>query len=92
MILSSDLVSRSFLTEVPEKYLEQPPDYLTAWFKHINVWIGLPGIKDSKAVFGDIPEAQPIIAIRSGCAETSLKQSRFHFLSHTRLLYANHPQ
>ena len=58
MFLSSDRVVRSFFTQVPEKYLEQSPDYLTAWFKTINVWIGLPGIKDNRAVLGDVPEAR----------------------------------
>lgn len=58
MLLGSDRVTRSLFTEVQEKYLEQPPDYLTAWFKHTNVYIGLPNIKDAKSVFGDIPESR----------------------------------
>ncbi len=66
LMLGSDRVSRSFFTEVPEKYLEQPPDYFAAWLKRTNVYIGLPSIKDPKAVFADIPEARFAKASKAG--------------------------
>jgi hypothetical protein len=31
------------------------PFLLADWMKHINVFIGLPNVEDSKAVYADIP-------------------------------------
>jgi leucyl aminopeptidase (aminopeptidase T) len=56
MFLDSDRLERAIYTEVPEKYLEQPPSFFAEWVKHMNVFIGLPGVEDPKAVFGDVPQ------------------------------------
>ena len=56
MFLDSDRFERAFYTEVPEKYLEQEPTFFTEWLKHMTVFIGLPGVEDPKAVFGDVPQ------------------------------------
>lgn len=55
MFLDSDKCERALYTEVPEQYLEQRPTFFAEWVKHMNVFIGLPGVEDSKAVFGDVP-------------------------------------
>ncbi len=56
MFLDSDKVLKSYYQEVDEKYLDQEPTYFAEWLKHIDVWIGLPGSENPKAVFADIPE------------------------------------
>lgn len=56
MFLNSDKVLRSFYKEADEKYLDQEPKYFAEWLKHIDVWIGLPGSENPKAVFADIPQ------------------------------------
>jgi leucyl aminopeptidase (aminopeptidase T) len=58
MFLESDRVARSFYTEVPEKYLEQEPRFWGEWLKNTNVFIGLPGWEDPKAVIDGVPEAR----------------------------------
>jgi len=66
MFLSSDRVDRSYFTEVPEKYLEQEPKFFAEWLKHTDVWIGLPGNENPKAVYGDIPQERMAKAAKSG--------------------------
>ena len=56
MFLDSDRVTRSFYTEVPDKYLEQEPRYMGEWFKQVNVLIALPTEEDSKALMAGVPE------------------------------------
>lgn len=50
MFLNSDKVTRSFNADVPDKYLEQEPRFTAEWFKQIDVFIGLPGASDIKAL------------------------------------------
>jgi len=66
MFLDSDKYERAFYTEVPEQYLEQPPTYFVEWVKHMNVYIGLPGVEDPKAVFGDVPQERFAKANKAG--------------------------
>lgn len=56
MFLSSDRVDRSYFLDVPDKFLAQEQRYYAEWYKHANVFIGLPGAEDNKATFADIPE------------------------------------
>jgi leucyl aminopeptidase (aminopeptidase T) len=56
MFLDSDKYERAIYTEVPEQYLEQQPTFFAEWLKHINVFISLPGVEDSKATYGDVPQ------------------------------------
>ena len=56
MIFDTDKYERAVYTEVPDKYLDQPETYLAEWIKHTNVYIGLPNVEDSKAVFGDVSQ------------------------------------
>jgi aminopeptidase len=56
MWLESDRVARSFVTDVPDQFMSQQPKYLADWFGHTTVYIGLGGIEDPKAVYGDVPE------------------------------------
>jgi leucyl aminopeptidase (aminopeptidase T) len=56
MLFDSDKYERAQFTEVPDKYLDEEPTYLAEWIKHTNVFIGLPGVDDSKSVFGDVPQ------------------------------------
>jgi Leucyl aminopeptidase (aminopeptidase T) len=58
MFLDSDRVTRSFYTEVPEKYLEQEPRFLGEWLKHANVYIGLPATEDRKGLIDGVPETR----------------------------------
>jgi leucyl aminopeptidase (aminopeptidase T) len=58
MWLDSDKLQRAIYTQVPEKYLEQQPAHIAEWLKHMNVFIGLPGVEDAKAVYGDVPQAR----------------------------------
>jgi aminopeptidase len=66
MFLDSDKYERAFYTEVPEKYLEQQPTYFAEWLKHMNVFIGLPGVEDPKATFGDVPQERFAKASKAG--------------------------
>jgi aminopeptidase len=56
MIFDTDKYERAQFTEVPDKYLDEEPTYLANWLKYTNVFIGLPNVEDSKAVFGDVPQ------------------------------------
>jgi len=55
MILGSDRVGRAFLKDLPESYLDQVPTFWGDWYKHANVYIGLPYYEDPQAVTKDIP-------------------------------------
>lgn len=66
MLLDSDKYERAFYTEVPEKYLEQQPTFFAEWLKHMNVFIGLPGVEDPKATFGDVPPERFAKANKAG--------------------------
>jgi len=66
MMIDSDRLERALFTEVPENYLEQPPTYFAEWLKHMNVFIGLPGVEDPKAVFGDVPQDRLAKANKAG--------------------------
>jgi aminopeptidase len=66
MFLDSDKYERALYTEVPEKYLEQQPTYFVEWLKHMNVFIGLPGVEDPKATFGDVPPERFAKANKAG--------------------------
>jgi len=66
MFLDSDRYERTVYTEVPERYLEQQPTYIAEWLKHMNVFIGLPGVEDPKATFGDVPQERFAKASKAG--------------------------
>jgi aminopeptidase len=66
MFIDSDAVERATFKDVPEQYLELQPTYFADWMKHINVFIGLPNVEDSKAVFGDIPLERLAKASKAG--------------------------
>ncbi len=66
MFLDSDRLERAIFTEVPENYLDQPPTFFAEWLKHINVFIGLPGVEDAKATFGDVPQERFAKAAKAG--------------------------
>jgi leucyl aminopeptidase (aminopeptidase T) len=58
MFITTDRVDRSFNVDVPEKYLDQEPRYFAEWIKQVDVFIGLPGEEDPKAVIAGVPEAR----------------------------------
>jgi len=66
IFLNSERVSRSYFMEVPEKYLGQEPKFFAEWLKHIDVWIGLPGIENPKVVYADVPEERFAKAAKAG--------------------------
>ena len=66
MMMDSDRFERAFYTEVPEKYLEQPPTFFVEWLKHMNVFISLPGVENPKAIFGDVPQDRFAKANKAG--------------------------
>lgn len=66
MFVDSDRFERAVYTEVPEQYLEQPPTFFAEWLKHMNVFIGLPGVEDPKATFGDVPQERFAKANKAG--------------------------
>jgi len=66
MFLDSDKLERATFTEVPEQYLDEQPTYFAEWVKHMNVFIGLPGVEDSKAVFGDVSPERFAKASKAG--------------------------
>jgi aminopeptidase len=77
IFLNTDKVSRSLNVDVPEQYLEQEPRYLAEWFKHIDVFIGLPSIEDDKAVNADVPEARNAKRAKAGqVVDNMLNDSR----------------
>ncbi len=66
MFLDSDRLERAVFTEVPEQYLDLPPTFFAEWLKHMNVFIGLPGVEDPKATFGDVPPERFAKAAKAG--------------------------
>ena len=66
MFLNSDRFERARYTQVPEKYLEQPQTFFAEWVKHMNVYIGLPGVEDYKAVFGNVAPERSAKASKAG--------------------------
>jgi len=46
--LESAPVARAFMTDVPEKFLDQKPEYLADWYRHTTVYIGLSQFEDDK--------------------------------------------
>ena len=66
MFLDSDKLERAIYTEVPEQYLEQQPAYFVEWLKHMNVFIGLPGVEDPKATYGNVPPERFAKANKAG--------------------------
>lgn len=62
----SDAIERATFKDVPEQYLDLPPTFFADWLKHTNVYIGLPGVEDSKAVFEDIPPERLARAYKAG--------------------------
>lgn len=75
MFLDSDAVERATYKDVPEQYLDLQPTYFADWVKHINVFIGLPNVEDSKAVFGDIPPEKFARANKAGQIITDVLNS-----------------
>lgn len=58
MFLNSDRVIHSRNVDVPEQYLEQEPHYLVEWFKHVDVYIGLPSAEDPQTAIAGVPQAR----------------------------------
>jgi leucyl aminopeptidase (aminopeptidase T) len=56
IIVISDKQQRAYWTEVPEKHLSIVPTYWKSWLSEVDVWIGMPGVEDPRAVYGDIPQ------------------------------------
>jgi leucyl aminopeptidase (aminopeptidase T) len=54
-LIGSDRVQRAILKDAPDSYLEQVPSFWGEWYKHANVYIGLPYYEDPKALIQDIP-------------------------------------
>ncbi len=85
MFFNTDKVSRAYFTEVPEQYLDLEPKFFAEWVKQIDVWIGLPGEENPKAVYADIPEERFARANKAGQAivnmlnDTKLKQINIGF-------------
>ena len=76
ILLSSDRVSRSLNTEVPEQYLGQPSP-LIDWLKNVDVWISTPGVEDPQAVFTGVPDARLAKASKSAdLFRNALNQSK----------------
>ncbi len=75
MFLNSDKYQRAVFTDVPEQYLEQKPTYFAEWLKYINVYIGLPGVEDAKATFGDVPQERFAKANKAGQVVTDALNS-----------------
>lgn len=55
MMVASDRLGRAILKDAPDSYLEQVPTFWGEWYKHANVYIGLPYYEDPQAVTKDIP-------------------------------------
>lgn len=53
-MFASDRLSRAILKDAPDSYLEQVPTFWGEWYKHANVYIGLPYYEDTQAVLKDI--------------------------------------
>lgn len=68
MLLSSDRVERSRWVDMPEEYLDQTPEFLVAWLKEIDVWIGLPDEEDPQAIRAGVPESRLARAAKADAA------------------------
>jgi leucyl aminopeptidase (aminopeptidase T) len=68
MFISTDRVDRSFNVDVPEKYLDQEPRFFAEWIKQVNVYIGLPGEENPKAVIAGVPEGRFARVAKAGQA------------------------
>ena len=66
MFLDTDAVEHATYHDVPEKYLELQPTYFAEWVKHIDVFIGLPSVDNSKAVYGDVSQERLAKASKAG--------------------------
>ena len=86
MFLDSDKLERAIYTEVPEQYLEQQPTYFVEWLKHINVFIGLPGVEDPKATYGNVPAERLAKANKAGQVITDALNA-----SGVRLVFVGYP-
>lgn len=82
----SDAIERATFKEVPEQYLDEPPAFFADWLKHTNVFIGVPTIEDSKAVYGDIPPERLARANKAGQVITDVLNS-----SGVRLVNVGYP-
>jgi aminopeptidase len=56
IFLNTDKVEKSFFTDMPEQFLSPDGAYWGEWVKHMDVFIGLPGIENTKEVYKDIPQ------------------------------------
>ncbi len=56
MRVTTDRLVRSFLTEVPEAYLEQKPAQFVQTLKHITTWIGISSLENPQAVLTGVPQ------------------------------------
>jgi len=66
MWLNSDRVARSRNIDMPEQFLEQEPRYLAEWYKNVDVFIGLPGLEDPRAVSAGVPQARFAKSAKAG--------------------------
>jgi aminopeptidase len=66
ILINTDRIARSFNVDVPEQYLDQQPRYFAEWLKHVDVYIGLPQIEDTKAVIASVPEARFVKGAKAG--------------------------
>lgn len=58
MFLYTDRVTRSFNTEVDEKYLGQEPRFWAEWMKQADIYIALPTSEDSGALLQGVSETR----------------------------------
>ena len=58
MFLYTDRVTRSYYTDVPEKFLELEPRFWGEWYKNANVLISLPTSEDNAALFQGVSETK----------------------------------
>ncbi len=56
LFFKTDRVIRARFAQTPERFLDQQPRFMAKWLKNIDVWIGLPDVRDAKTVFAGIPE------------------------------------
>lgn len=75
MMITTDRVDRSFNVDVPEKYLEQDRGFFADWFKQVDVYIGLPGDENPKAVIEGVPEARFAKAAKAAQVMTDMLTS-----------------
>jgi len=86
MFLDTDKLERATYTEVPVQYLDQQPTFFAEWLKHVNVFIGLPGVEDAKAVFSDVPQDRFAKANKAGQVVTDVLNS-----SGVRAVFVGYP-